>query len=61
MKKIMGGLAVLALASLARAMMPATAQADPFEGHWEQVCCGAHCTGGIDYCTGTGTFTCCKT
>jgi hypothetical protein len=61
MRKIMGGLAVLALASLARAMMPETAQANTFAGHWLEVCCGSLCNNGIDYCAGNGEFTCCKT
>jgi hypothetical protein len=60
MKKILSALAVIALASLGRAMLPATAQADMFEGHWANVCCGSQCPIG-DVCNGTGEFTCCKT
>jgi len=29
-------------------------------GNWEHVCCGSGCIGGEDYCTGTGTYICCK-
>jgi hypothetical protein len=28
-------------------------------GVWSQVCCGAGC-GGMDYCIGSGSYTCCK-
>lgn len=27
-------------------------------GKWEEVCCGKQC--GVDYCTGNGTYVCCK-
>lgn len=29
-------------------------------GNWEYVCCGKGCTGGIDACTGDGSYICCK-
>jgi hypothetical protein len=29
-------------------------------GSWKEVCCGSRCDP-CDYCTGTGTLTCCKT
>lgn len=30
-------------------------------GKWKQVCCGSHaCPGGIDSCTGSGSYKCCK-
>ena len=60
MRKILNALAILALAFVARALFPATAQADMNPGGaWGAVCCGGGC-GGQDYCTGSGTYTCCK-
>ena len=60
MRKIMNALAILALALVARAMVPATAQADINPGgSWAAVCCGGGC-GSTDYCIGSGTYTCCK-
>lgn len=35
------------------------AYVDPGDGNWKDVCCGSTCAGG-DYCTGSGTYTCCK-
>lgn len=58
MKKILSALAVLALATTARALFPATAHADS-GAYWGQVCCGSYCPTG-DYCLGSGHFTCCK-
>lgn len=60
MKKVLTGLAIVALAAVANATTSRVAQADPPAGKWEDVCCGATCPGGIDYCLGTGTFVCCK-
>lgn len=28
------------------------------DGNWANVCCGASC--GVDYCLGSGSYTCCK-
>jgi hypothetical protein len=56
----MNALAILALALVARALFPATAQADIDPGGaWAQVCCGIGC-GGYPYCAGTGPYTCCN-
>ena len=59
MRKILSALAVLALASAARAMFPGTAQASS-GGYWAHVCCGTTCGAIGDYCTGSGGYTCCK-
>jgi hypothetical protein len=59
MRKTLTAAAVLAVGLLARAMMPATAQAD--YGRWAAVCCGSQCwPDGKDYCLGTGQYSCCK-
>jgi hypothetical protein len=62
MRKILTGLAVIAIASIARAMMPDAARADEYDpnavaGKWGSVCCGSCPT---DYCLGNGSYTCCK-
>jgi hypothetical protein len=54
----MNALAVLALACLAKSLFPSVAHASG-GAYWGAVCCGNAC-GGSDYCTGTGTYTCCK-
>lgn len=59
MKRVLLGLAVVALAAAANASLPQRAKADPPTGSWAYVCCGAECTIG-DVCSGTGTYTCCK-
>ena len=60
MRKILNALALLSLATMARALMPSTAEAAASAGgYWAQVCCGTQCTGG-DYCIGSGSSTCCK-
>ena len=33
---------------------------DPDGGKWAWVCCGSMCAGGVDYCVGSGSYTCCK-
>ena len=58
MRRTFAAVGILALGLVARAIMPSTAYADSY-GSWEKVCCGNYC-GGVDYCTGTGSYTCCK-
>jgi hypothetical protein len=58
MRRVMMALAVLALVSVARAAFPPETQASM--GSWKEVCCGSLCTGGQDYCIGSGDKTCCK-
>ena len=62
MRKILTSISVFSIALMARAAVPATAQAsaDPGDGVWKEVCCGSLCQGGTDYCIGVGERTCCK-
>lgn len=57
MKRLLAALAFVAIAAAANALTPQKATA----GSWEDVCCGASCIGGEDYCLGNGDRTCCKT
>jgi hypothetical protein len=57
MRKTLTAVAVITLGLLARAVLPATAQADEYVG-WEDVCCGPSCL--MDSCTGNGKYKCCK-
>lgn len=57
-KRLLTGLAVVAIVVMAQAVLPRKAVAG--DGLWAQVCCGSLCTGGQPYCIGVGTFTCCR-
>jgi hypothetical protein len=59
MRNTLAAAGILALGLVARALMPATAQADPYGPNFAQVCCGNQCKPD-DYCTGTGDYKCCK-
>jgi hypothetical protein len=58
MRKILSALSVLAFALTARAFFPSDAHAS-MTGYWGRVCCGGQCSPG-DYCTGNGSYSCCK-
>lgn len=55
---------VVVLGSIAALSLNAAVFLDPLPGadagRWAQVCCGSLCSGGMDYCMGTGSYTCCK-
>jgi hypothetical protein len=54
-------LSVLGLSVMAFAVMPLVSSRDAVQaGVWKEVCCGSLCTGGDDYCIGTGSYDCCK-
>jgi len=50
--------------SIAALSLNASVHVDPLpgadSGRWAQVCCGSLCSGGMDYCMGAGSYTCCK-
>jgi hypothetical protein len=52
------GVATLTMSAAEGGGGPST---DPYTGgSWEFVCCGSACDGGVDYCVGSGSYTCCK-
>jgi hypothetical protein len=59
MRKTLTTAAVLALGLLARAIMPAPAQADEYWPDYKDVCCGIYCQPD-NYCKGFGSYKCCK-
>jgi hypothetical protein len=58
MRNIIKALAVLALASLAKAVFPSVAHASG-GGYYAIVCCGNACAP-VDYCSGYGPYFCCR-
>jgi hypothetical protein len=49
----------LMLGGAAASFVAPSASAAAGTGVWAEVCCGTGCSPG-DYCTGSGTYTCCK-
>lgn len=56
LKRLILALVVATAAATANSVTPRTAAA---EGSWGYVCCGNTCELG-DVCSGSGTYTCCK-
>lgn len=62
-KKLLLGIAIIFYVVLAFTAVGAlifTPASLESAGRWEKVCCGLGCAGGVDYCLGSGSYTCCK-